>query len=158
MNEDGTMSRVPQLLEFCRRYGMKMISVAELIRYRLQTEKFIQREAAGRIENPARRVSTIRYVSRARQRSASRRWSMATSPARATCWCACIPIASTATCSLRRMRLPPHYSGGFRSYRARRRRRFPLSAPNRPWFPDRLARWQSPHPRPWPNPPSASPA
>ena len=47
MNEDGTMARVPQLLEFCRRYGLKMISVADLIRYRMQTEKFIRREAEG---------------------------------------------------------------------------------------------------------------
>src|SRR3569832_1710767 len=35
MNEDGTMARVPQLHEFCVRFGLKMISVAELIRYRM---------------------------------------------------------------------------------------------------------------------------
>src|SRR5258705_506501 len=34
MNEDGTMARVPELLEFCARHGLKMLSVAELIRYR----------------------------------------------------------------------------------------------------------------------------
>src|ERR1700749_5111885 len=33
MNEDGTMARVPQLLEFQQRHGLKMISVADLIRY-----------------------------------------------------------------------------------------------------------------------------
>ena len=64
MNEDGTMSRVPQLLEFCRRYNMKMISVADLIRYRLQTEKFIQREATGKLKTPQGEFETIRYVSR----------------------------------------------------------------------------------------------
>jgi 3,4-dihydroxy 2-butanone 4-phosphate synthase/GTP cyclohydrolase II len=37
MNADGTMSRVPQLLEFCHRFGLKMVSVADLIRHRLQT-------------------------------------------------------------------------------------------------------------------------
>jgi len=64
MNEDGTMSRVPELLEFCRCYGMKMISVADLIRYRLQTEKFIQRDATGRVKTPQGEFQTVRYVSR----------------------------------------------------------------------------------------------
>src|SRR6476646_12211539 len=35
MNEDGSMARVPELKECCARHGLKMISVAELIRYRL---------------------------------------------------------------------------------------------------------------------------
>ena len=43
MNEDGTMARVPQLDEFCARHGLKMISVAELIRYRLKHERFVRR-------------------------------------------------------------------------------------------------------------------
>ena len=64
MNEDGTMSRVPQLTEFCRRYGLKMISVADLIRYRLQTEKFIQRDATGVLRTPQGEFEAIRYVSR----------------------------------------------------------------------------------------------
>ena len=37
MNADGSMARVPHLAEFCARHGFKMISVAELIRYRLET-------------------------------------------------------------------------------------------------------------------------
>src|SRR5262249_34803525 len=36
MNEDGTMSRVPQLIEFSKEHGMKMLTVADLIRYRMQ--------------------------------------------------------------------------------------------------------------------------
>src|SRR5262249_44396651 len=47
MNEDGTMARVPQLQEFCKRHEMKMLSVAELIRYRMKHEKFIRRVAEG---------------------------------------------------------------------------------------------------------------
>src|SRR5450755_564749 len=47
MNDDGTMARVPQLVEFCRRHSLKMISVAELIRYRLQHERYIRRVAEG---------------------------------------------------------------------------------------------------------------
>jgi 3,4-dihydroxy 2-butanone 4-phosphate synthase/GTP cyclohydrolase II len=43
MNEDGTMSRVPQLIEFCRTHGLKMLTVAELIRYRMQHERLVRR-------------------------------------------------------------------------------------------------------------------
>ncbi len=64
MNEDGTMARVPQLLEFCRRYGLKMISVADLIRYRLQTERFVERDGSGRIRTEFGEFRIMRYVSR----------------------------------------------------------------------------------------------
>src|SRR5438874_9135449 len=42
MNEDGTMARVPQLEEFCQRHGLKMISVADLIRHRLRHERYVR--------------------------------------------------------------------------------------------------------------------
>jgi 3,4-dihydroxy 2-butanone 4-phosphate synthase/GTP cyclohydrolase II len=45
MNEDGTMSRVPQLIEFCREHHLKMLTVAELIRYRMQHERYVRRVA-----------------------------------------------------------------------------------------------------------------
>ncbi len=63
MNEDGTMARVPQLLEFCARHNLKMISVAELIRYRLKTERFLHREAEGCIETEFGEFRTIAYTS-----------------------------------------------------------------------------------------------
>jgi 3,4-dihydroxy 2-butanone 4-phosphate synthase/GTP cyclohydrolase II len=43
LNEDGTMARVPQLADFCRRFGLKMCTVASLIEYRLQQESLVQR-------------------------------------------------------------------------------------------------------------------
>src|SRR6202789_3822070 len=43
MNEDGTMARVPDLIEFCKTHDMKMLTVAELIRYRLQNERYVHR-------------------------------------------------------------------------------------------------------------------
>ncbi|MEN6384747.1 MAG: bifunctional 3,4-dihydroxy-2-butanone-4-phosphate synthase/GTP cyclohydrolase II [Phycisphaerales bacterium] len=43
MNEDGSMSRVPQLLEFCEKFNLKITSVAKLIEYRLQRESQIKR-------------------------------------------------------------------------------------------------------------------
>jgi 3,4-dihydroxy 2-butanone 4-phosphate synthase / GTP cyclohydrolase II len=47
MKEDGTMARVPDLVEFCREHEMKMVTVAELIRYRMQHERYIQRIGEG---------------------------------------------------------------------------------------------------------------
>jgi 3,4-dihydroxy 2-butanone 4-phosphate synthase / GTP cyclohydrolase II len=64
MNEDGTMARVPQLVEFCRRYRFKIVSVADLIRYRTQTEKLVEREAVGQIQTAFGDFQVVRYVSR----------------------------------------------------------------------------------------------
>ena len=64
MNDDGTMARVPQLTSFCQQYGFKMISVADLIRYRTQTEKLVEQDASGHIRTPFGDFKTIRYVSR----------------------------------------------------------------------------------------------
>jgi 3,4-dihydroxy 2-butanone 4-phosphate synthase/GTP cyclohydrolase II len=43
MKEDGTMARVPDLVEFATHHQLKIITVADLIRYRLRTERFIQK-------------------------------------------------------------------------------------------------------------------
>ena len=43
MNEDGTMARVPDLTEFCKIHNLKMLTVAELIRYRMETESHVIR-------------------------------------------------------------------------------------------------------------------
>jgi 3,4-dihydroxy 2-butanone 4-phosphate synthase/GTP cyclohydrolase II len=45
MNDDGTMARTPELTEFCRVHGMKMLTVADLIRYRMQHERYVRRIA-----------------------------------------------------------------------------------------------------------------
>jgi 3,4-dihydroxy 2-butanone 4-phosphate synthase/GTP cyclohydrolase II len=45
MNDDGTMARVPDLVQFCNQHGLKMLTVAELIRFRLQNERYIFRVA-----------------------------------------------------------------------------------------------------------------
>jgi 3,4-dihydroxy 2-butanone 4-phosphate synthase/GTP cyclohydrolase II len=63
MNDDGTMARVPQLVEFCGRHGLRMISVAELIRYRLQHERSIHRREEGHIQTPYGEFKTILYTS-----------------------------------------------------------------------------------------------
>ena len=43
MNDDGTMARVPDLVKFCELHDLKMVTVADLIRYRLQHERYIHR-------------------------------------------------------------------------------------------------------------------
>jgi 3,4-dihydroxy 2-butanone 4-phosphate synthase/GTP cyclohydrolase II len=63
MNADGSMARVPHLKEFCEKHGLKMISVAELIRYRLETEHFVERRAQGCLETASGSFKTIQYVS-----------------------------------------------------------------------------------------------
>lgn len=45
MNDDGTMARVPDLVKFCEEHELKMVTVADLIRYRLQNERYIHRVA-----------------------------------------------------------------------------------------------------------------
>src|SRR6266436_1421602 len=63
MNEDGTMARVPQLVEFCKRHALKIISVASLIRYRLETEHLVERSSESCIETEFGSFKTISYIS-----------------------------------------------------------------------------------------------
>ncbi len=45
MKDDGTMARLPDLIEFCRPHDLKMLTVADLIRYRLRTTRCVHRVA-----------------------------------------------------------------------------------------------------------------
>jgi 3,4-dihydroxy 2-butanone 4-phosphate synthase / GTP cyclohydrolase II len=45
MNEDGTMARVPELTRFARKHGLLMITIADLIQYRMRTERLVKRFA-----------------------------------------------------------------------------------------------------------------
>lgn len=49
MNEDGTMARMPQLQEVAKKFGLKIISIRDLIDYRLKNEKLVQRVAAPHV-------------------------------------------------------------------------------------------------------------
>jgi 3,4-dihydroxy 2-butanone 4-phosphate synthase / GTP cyclohydrolase II len=63
MNDDGTMARVPDLVEFCATHGLKMLTVAELIRYRLQNERYITRAAETEIQTRYGPFRMIAYES-----------------------------------------------------------------------------------------------
>jgi 3,4-dihydroxy 2-butanone 4-phosphate synthase/GTP cyclohydrolase II len=49
MNDDGTMARVPQLLEFAARFDMKMVTIKDLIHYRMQRESLVRVIAETRL-------------------------------------------------------------------------------------------------------------
>jgi 3,4-dihydroxy 2-butanone 4-phosphate synthase/GTP cyclohydrolase II len=51
LNDDGTMARVPQLVEFCRRHDLKMCTIADLIEYRMQRERLVERVESIPIKN-----------------------------------------------------------------------------------------------------------
>jgi 3,4-dihydroxy 2-butanone 4-phosphate synthase / GTP cyclohydrolase II len=49
MNEDGTMARVPQLTRFAKRHGLLMVTVADLIKYRMHNESLVRRVASAKM-------------------------------------------------------------------------------------------------------------
>jgi 3,4-dihydroxy 2-butanone 4-phosphate synthase/GTP cyclohydrolase II len=49
MNEDGTMARVPQLATFAKRHGLLMITIADLIKYRIRNESLVKRVASAKL-------------------------------------------------------------------------------------------------------------
>jgi 3,4-dihydroxy 2-butanone 4-phosphate synthase/GTP cyclohydrolase II len=49
MNDDGTMARVPELTKFAKRHGLLMITVADLIKYRMRTESLVRRVATAHL-------------------------------------------------------------------------------------------------------------
>ncbi|OLC92606.1 MAG: 3,4-dihydroxy-2-butanone-4-phosphate synthase [Acidobacteria bacterium 13_1_40CM_4_58_4] len=63
MNEDGTMARVPQLIEFCREHNLKMLTVADLIRYRMQHERYVRRVAEAVLPTRYGDFRMIAYLS-----------------------------------------------------------------------------------------------
>lgn len=60
-NPDGSMARLPQLVEYARRHGLRLISIADLIRYRLDTERFVRRQAEARLPSAFGTFRAIGY-------------------------------------------------------------------------------------------------
>ncbi len=61
MNEDGTMARVPQLLEFAAKFKLKLITIADLIRYRMKKDKLVWREAETELPTKYGEYKLIAY-------------------------------------------------------------------------------------------------
>ena len=63
MRDDGEMARIPDLIPFCREHGLRMLTVAELIRYRLRHERYIVRAGESRIQTRYGEFRMIAYES-----------------------------------------------------------------------------------------------
>ncbi len=63
MKDDGTMARVPELVEFCRAHGLKLITIADLIKYRRRHEKLIRRVDSARLPTKYGNFMAIAYES-----------------------------------------------------------------------------------------------
>jgi 3,4-dihydroxy 2-butanone 4-phosphate synthase/GTP cyclohydrolase II len=63
MNDDGTMARLPDLKKFVAAHGLAMISVADLIRYRMQTERLVKRIAAPHLPTEFGEFRIVAYKS-----------------------------------------------------------------------------------------------
>jgi 3,4-dihydroxy 2-butanone 4-phosphate synthase/GTP cyclohydrolase II len=61
MNEDGTMARVPDLVGFCERHGLKLVTVADLIEYRKRTEKLVERIVSVRLPTDYGEFQAVAY-------------------------------------------------------------------------------------------------
>jgi 3,4-dihydroxy 2-butanone 4-phosphate synthase/GTP cyclohydrolase II len=62
MNDDGTMARMPDLEVFAKTHGLRILSIADLIQYRLQIEHLVRRVSSGSISLPPRQVSWKAHV------------------------------------------------------------------------------------------------
>jgi len=62
MNDDGTMSRVPELLEFSARHNIKIVTVKDLIRFRMRTERFIHRVSATKLPTEFGDFNVVAYA------------------------------------------------------------------------------------------------
>ena len=60
-NHDGSMARLPQLVAYARRHGLRLISIADLIGYRLNTERFVRRQAEAKMPSSFGNFRAIGY-------------------------------------------------------------------------------------------------
>ncbi|MGO9337539.1 MAG: 3,4-dihydroxy-2-butanone-4-phosphate synthase [Terracidiphilus sp.] len=63
MRDDGEMARIPDLISFCREHGLTILTVAELIRYRLRNERYIVRAGESTIQTKYGEFRMIAYES-----------------------------------------------------------------------------------------------
>ena len=63
MNEDGTMARTPQLMEFVQKHGLKIVTIADMIRYRKKNEVFVERVAEVNMPTKYGEFQLIAYES-----------------------------------------------------------------------------------------------
>lgn len=62
MNDDGTMARMPDLQVFAKTHGMRILSIADLIQYRLQIEHLVRRVSSGSLVLPPKQLTWKAHV------------------------------------------------------------------------------------------------
>jgi len=62
VNDDGTVTRGPQVVDFAERHGLKLVSVADLIAYRQRQETLVERVACSDIDTPAGKAKAYTYT------------------------------------------------------------------------------------------------
>lgn len=63
MNDDGTMARVPELMDFAEKHGLKIVTIADLIEYRRRTEKLVRRVADSKLPTQYGEFTAVAYES-----------------------------------------------------------------------------------------------
>lgn len=61
MSEDGTMARIPELMAFARQHDMKIVTIADLIQYRMQRERLVHRVVAAKLPTQFGEFTAILY-------------------------------------------------------------------------------------------------
>jgi 3,4-dihydroxy 2-butanone 4-phosphate synthase/GTP cyclohydrolase II len=61
MKDDGTMARVPDLIEYCERHGFKLVTVADIIEYRRRTEKLVERTTTVQLPTAYGEFSAVAF-------------------------------------------------------------------------------------------------
>src|SRR5579885_178168 len=69
MNDDGTMARIPDLVPYCERHGLKMVTVADLVEYRRRHEKLVERGAAARLPTDYGEFTAIAFREKLTQKT-----------------------------------------------------------------------------------------
>ncbi|MFM8416101.1 MAG: bifunctional 3,4-dihydroxy-2-butanone-4-phosphate synthase/GTP cyclohydrolase II, partial [Actinomycetota bacterium] len=62
-NDDGTMARLPQLIEFCQRHGLLLSSIAELVEWRRKKERLVERIGSARVPTQWGEFECVAYRS-----------------------------------------------------------------------------------------------
>ncbi len=61
LNEDGTMARLPQLVEIAKRFDLKIISIDDLVAYRMKTERLVKREMSVKLPSKYGELEVFAY-------------------------------------------------------------------------------------------------
>jgi 3,4-dihydroxy 2-butanone 4-phosphate synthase/GTP cyclohydrolase II len=62
MNEDGTMARRPDLDQFAKKHGLRIVTVADIIAYRMRNESFVHKEAETILPTPSGEFKAIAFI------------------------------------------------------------------------------------------------